>query len=85
MTSAKCDLRIEQQPEKREESREKRDGSGDIGLLFYFIFCMSCVCGVVSMNLHRGIREESSSDRRGKRAESKEIRFHSPPHFVASR
>ena len=26
VTSAKCDLRIEQQPEKREESREKRDG-----------------------------------------------------------
>ena len=26
LTSAKCDLRIEQQPEKREESTEKRDG-----------------------------------------------------------
>ena len=38
VTSAKCDLRNEQQVEKREESREKKDGSGDIGLLFYFIF-----------------------------------------------
>ena len=62
VTSAKCDLRNEQQVEKREESRGMKDGSGDIGLLFYFFF-MSFVCGVVSKNLHRGIREESSSDR----------------------
>ena len=38
VTSAKCGLRTDQQREKREESREKRDGSGDIGWLFYFIF-----------------------------------------------
>ena len=46
---------------------------------------MYCICVAVSKKLHRGIREESSSDRRGKRAESKESRFHTPQHFVASR
>ena len=59
VTSAKSDLRNEQQVEKREESRGMKDGSGDNGLPFHFILFMSCVCGVVSKNLHRGIREES--------------------------
>ena len=47
VTSAKCDLGNEQQPEKREESREQREErwapleqrcAGDIGLLFLFYF-----------------------------------------------
>ena len=47
VTSAKSDLRNEQQPEKREESREQREErwapleqrcAGDIGLLFLFYF-----------------------------------------------
>jgi len=38
VTSAKCDLRNEQQVEKKEESREMKDWCGDIGLLSYFVF-----------------------------------------------
>ena len=69
VTSAKSDLRNEQQVEKREESRGMKDGSGDNGLLFYFIFsCLafaaSClrICIVESEKRAR----EKSEERREK-------------------
>ena len=45
---------------------------------------MYCICVAVTKKLHRGIREKSSSDRRGKRAERKESRFQTEQHSVAS-
>ena len=57
MTSAKCDLRIEQQPEKREESREKRDGhrrSSDV--------LATSVCFFVSMRAQAFVVKEREAE-----------------------
>ena len=46
-------------------------GLATSGCFFILFFFMSCVCGVVSKNLHRGIREESPREVRREKREGR--------------